>query len=512
MVSGFAILENHYYDSVFLMWVNKRLSEKDGVQETAVLMGTEYNKGFLSEIGITDPQIADANPNDLIVAVIAETKEIVTGTLNDLDNLLQGESQDSSVTRLQTLDDGLSQKPDANLAVISVPGEYAAREARKALESGLNVFLFSDNVSLEAELEMKKMGAEKGLLVMGPDCGTSLIGGIGIGFANNVRGGKIGVVGASGTGLQEFTCQIHNAGSGISHAIGTGSYDLADEIGGITTLMAFQSLESDPDTDVIVIISKPPGKKTLNELSQVFENAKKPLIGCFLGIDKTEVLETSKFQCVRTIDDAVSRALGLLGVEVLPEEDRLSDTKRKLVHSEKEKFGPGQKYVRGLFAGGTYCYQSQQVFSDAGIEVYSNASMSKEYQLADPDSSIAHTFVDLGEDYFTVGRPHPMIDGTARRHRILDESQDPQVAVLLLDFILGHNASMDPVGDLLDAIIEAKQVANRRGDHLCVVASICGTEDDMQELNLQKKMLEENEVTVFLSNAKAAKFCVEIVK
>ena len=236
MPSGFVIRKNQYYDSVFLMGISKRISDVPGVQQNAVLMGSETNKGLLTSIGIKDSQIDSAQPSDLIVAVIADTTQVVQDVLGELDDFLKGGIQTASTSNPHTFEEGLAQKANANLAVISVPGEYAAREAHQALEAGLNVFLFSDNVSMEDELALKQFAFEKKLLVMGPDCGTSLIGGVGIGFANAVRRGSIGAIGAAGTGLQEFTSQIHNAGFGISHAIGTGGHDLSDQIGGLTTL------------------------------------------------------------------------------------------------------------------------------------------------------------------------------------------------------------------------------------------------------------------------------------
>src|SRR5574339_39948 len=238
MATGFVVRKNQYYDSVFLMGISKRISDVQGVRQNAVLMGSDTNKGLLSSIGIQDAKIDAAQPNDLIVGIVAESEQVVSNVLEKLDEYLMGGVLVSATSNPHSLEEGLSQKPNANLAVISVPGEYAAHEAHKALESGLNVFLFSDNVPTRDELELKQFAAEKHLLVMGPDCGTAIIGGVGIGFANVVRRGPIGAIGVAGTGLQEFTSQVHNAGSGISHAIGTGGHDLSDQIGGLTTFAA----------------------------------------------------------------------------------------------------------------------------------------------------------------------------------------------------------------------------------------------------------------------------------
>ena len=504
MASGFVIRKNQYYDSVFLMSVNRRISEVKGVQQTAVLMGSPANKKLLLDIGIQDDQINHAQPNDLIVAVNAESAVIVENVLGRLDEWLEAIQENSPSLSVRTLEEGLSQKPEANLAVISVPGEYAAREARKALEAGLNVFLFSDNVSIDDELMLKQFSKEKGLLVMGPDCGTSLIGGKGIGFANAVRKGPIGAIGAAGTGLQEFTSQVHNAGSGISHAIGTGSHDLSGRIKGITTLAALDALEADQQTSVIAIITKPPEANTLAILLERISACKKPVLGCILGIDPGALSGKPNFQPARTIDEAARLALALSNGQPVSPPASLSPEVLAVIQEEKKGRAPEQKYLRGILAGGTFCTQSQQILGEAGFSIHSNSPIDSKNRLEHPDRSIEHTIVDMGDDFYMVGKPHPMIDGTMRRYRILNESRDPQVAVLYLDFILGYNASMDPAGELLDAILEAKRLSKQRGGHLTVVASVCGTEDDPQVLGLQVKLLEEAGVIVFRSNALAS--------
>jgi succinyl-CoA synthetase alpha subunit len=512
MATGFVIRKNQFYDSVFLMGISKRISDIQGVQQNAVLMGSDTNKGLLSSIGIHDTQIDGAQPNDLIVGIVADTEQVITGVLEELDKYLLGGVPVSATSNPHSLEEGLAQKPNANLAVVSVPGEYAAREARKALEAGLNVFLFSDNVSIEDELDLKKFAAEKSLLVMGPDCGTSLIGGVGIGFANVVRKGSIGVIGAAGTGVQEFTSQVHNAGFGISHAIGTGGHDLSDRIEGLTTLAALAALETDPQTKVIAMISKPPGVNTLSRLMERIQTCTKPVIGCFLGMHIESQDQIGIFQSAHTIDEAVRLAINLIDGKHICEETVFSKEETEWMAREKSSWSSEQKYLRGIFAGGTFCYQSQQVFRDAGITVYSNAPLESKYKLEDSNCSRGHTIVDMGADEYTVGKPHPMIDGTLRKQRILAESRDPQTAVLLLDFILGYNASMEPVGELLDAINEAKQVAKSHTRHLTVVASVCGTDGDPQILNMQIKLLMDAGVFVFQSNAKAAAFCAALLK
>jgi len=510
MAIGFVIRKNQYYDSVFLMGVNKRLSDSAGVQQTAVLMGSEKNKELLANIGFHDPLIDSAQPNDLIVAVIAESQLVVDGVLVDLDQALHRMEKSAPSAANRTFEDGLAQKPEANLAVISIPGEYVYREARKIIDAGLNAFIFSSNVDAEDELKLKIAAFEKNLLVMGPDCGTSLIGGIGIGFANAVRRGAVGVIGASGTGLQEFTCQVHNAGSGISHAIGTGTNDVSDAIGGLTTFAALDALEVDNYTNLIVFVSKPPGKQTLTKLVERLRKSQKPVVCCFLGVDDLPS-DSTRLHFVQTIDEAVRWAIHPEDDETLPSEPLFTPEELEWVENERLRWSQEQKYLRGIFAGGTFCYQSQQILRNAGVEVYSNAPLDPKFTLDHPDQSRGHTFVDMGDEYYTLGKPHPMIDGTLRRQRILAECLDPQVAILFLDFILGYNASSDPVGELYDAITKSRQEAVDQGRHLTFVASLCGTEEDPQDLNLQANMLIEQGVYVFNSNARAALFCSQLL-
>ena len=509
MASGFVIRKNQYYDSVFLMTVNRRISEVQGVQQTAVLMGSPANKQLLLDIGIQDAQIEAAQPNDLIVAAIADTQAIVENVLGRLDEWLNAVQESAPASRqVHTLQEGLSILPLANLAVISVPGEYAAREARKALEAGLHVFLFSDNVSIDDELELKQLAKRQGLLVMGPDCGTSLIGGAGIGFANVVRRGTIGVVGAAGTGLQEFTSQVHNAGYGISHAIGTGSHDLSEKIAGLTTLAALEALDADENTRVIAMVSKPPAPGTLERILKRSQTCRKPVIGCFLGVYPGQVEGRANF--ARTIDEAVQLAIAAVGGSPVGTPAGISDGNDEIIAQEMAVRSPEQKYLRGILAGGTFCYQSQQILREAGVRVYSNSPFDPKDKLDHPDRSFEHSIVDMGDDFYMVGKPHPMIDGTMRKRRILKEAEDPEMAVLYLDFILGYNASMDPAGEL-EAIREAKRIARQRGGELSVVASICGTQADPQGLALQEKILREAGALVYSSNALATAACCRLL-
>jgi succinyl-CoA synthetase alpha subunit len=510
MVTGYVIRKNEYHDSVFLMRVAKRLSEQKGVLQAAALMGTEKNKVLLAEIGVRGAEISESIPSDLMIAISADSQEALTSVLEDIDRWLTMDLGSGARYDIRMLDEAVALQPHSNLAVISVPGPYAAREARKALEHGLNVFLFSDNVPLESEISLKAYARERGLIVMGPDCGTAIIGGKGIGFANSVRRGPIGVIGASGTGIQELTTLVHRAGSGISHAIGIGSRDLSDAIGGVSLLSALDALESDSQTEVITILSKPPGPLALSNLMPKILQCHKPMVACFLGLKRGSLSADIRDRTARTLDDAAAKAVQMATGHAPPRFDADSSNLQELVRREQVGKNPEQRYLRGIFAGGTFCFQAQQILQEAGMVAHSNAPLHGNLKLGDPMKSEEHTLLDMGTDDFTVGKPHPMIDSRLRRERILAEGQDRQVAILLLDFLLGFNSSPDPAGELVSAIEEVKGEAKKRGGSLSVVASICGTEGDPQNLPHQVKVLEEAGVNVFPSSAQAALFCARL--
>ncbi len=506
MCTGIVIRKNEYHDSVFLMRTAGRISAQEGIAQALLFMGTEKNKELLATLGFPAGELAPAGPTDLILAVRAQTRPRLAAVLENLDGWLRVEPGRGTVPAARDLDEALIRLPRANLAVISVPGMYAADEAQKALERSLNVFVFSDNVPVERERALKRYASDRGLIVMGPDCGTAIIGGIGIGFANAVRRGPVGVIGASGTGIQEFTTLVHRAGSGISQAIGTGSRDVSDAVGGISLLAALRALATDAATGTIAVVSKPPGPRTLEALLPRVLQSTKPVVLCFLGGTERPVSLTGPHRTAATLDEAaalaVRNATGNLPPDGEPSSAGLAD--RAL--GERKAMHPAQRYVRGLFAGGTFCYQAQQIFRDAGVAAYSNAPIAGNPGLTDPLQSREHSLIDLGADEFTAGRPHPMMDSRLRRERILAEAADPAVAVLLVDFLLGFNAAADPAGELAPAIAEAKGEAERHGRFLSVVASVCGTEEDPQGLDRQVACLEEAGVVVLPSSAQAARF------
>lgn len=521
MVKRLIVRQNRYFDSVFLMQVAHQLAGQPGIHDAFAVMGTDANRKVLAELGYgagaLAAELAAAAPNDLVFALEGE-EAAVQAAASDPDRWLSrgpkaaAPAGSAGEREPRSLEESLTLRPDASVAVISLPGQYAAREARSAIARGLNIFLFSSNVPVEDELAMKRQAREKGLIVMGPDCGTAYIGGAGIGFANAVRRGPIGIVGSTGTGMQEFASLVHQAGSGISHGIGTGSRDLSDAIGGISTMTAIDALERDPGTKVVALLSKPSGVETTELLMRRLADFGKPAVVCMLGARGAAALAPGapapggRARFATTIDEAVMAALEAVGVQspVSLRED--SASMHKAAAAEAARMNPSQRFVRGVFAGGTFCYQSQAILSEAGLLLHSNSPLPGMQELDDPRVSQEHSIVDMGAEIFVEGRPHPMIDATLRKERVAGEGRDPAVALLLLDFILGAISSRNPVGDLLDAIRDAKSSALKRGGHLCVAASVCGTSDDAQDLEAQCRMLRDAGVLVFPSNAQAARF------
>ena len=493
MAKRLRIRKGAYFDSVFLMQVARHIATQSGVRDASAIMGTEPNRRLLENMGYDPQELSAAGPNDLVIAVEGE-EAAISSVLDDLDRWLHRQTAGGDENASFSLEEALARKADTSLVVISVPGEYAAAEARKALTRNLNVFLFSSNVSVEDELSLKRDARARGLIVMGPDCGTALINGAGIGFANAVRRGPIGVVGATGTGMQELTCLVHRAGSGISHGIGTGSRDLSDKIGGLSTLTALDAMEVDDRTKVIVLLSKLPGAETMQRVGERLEGYPKPIVACLLGSAPQSIILLGSggahIRAASTIDQAASLALAAVGVAEPAFLHADANEMRLRAASEAKKMTPAQRYIRGLFAGGTFCYQSQSIIRDGGLIVHSNSPLEGMCELIDPAQSKEHSLLDMGAETFVAGRPHPMIDATLRRERILREGADPEVGLLLLDFVLGAISSADPVGDLLSAISAAKDQARRRDGNLCVAASVCGTEEDEQRLDEQVSRLE----------------------
>lgn len=499
MIVRSRIKPSAYFDSVTLMLVQREVRELPGIAEAGAVMGTDANKELLRDAGLEAPEWAQAKPDDLILVVRAQDEDNAHQALATAEHLLvrRRESVAADVYRPKTLASAVRMLAGANLALISVPGRFAAGVAKDALTAGLHVMLFSDNVPLESEIDLKRLAASRGLLMMGPDCGTAVLSGAALGFANGVRRGSIGVVGAAGTGIQEVSSLIHRGGAGISHAIGTGGRDLNGSVGGMTARQGLAALAADAGTEVIVLISKPPAAEVAQELLAAAKATGKPVVVSFVG---AAVPVHERIHSARSLEEAAQIAVRLVtgaapiwkDVHALPAQ-------------EAGRLAPSQKFIRGLFSGGTLCYEALVLLEQYAGPVYSNTPLDPAYALESALRSRGHTVIDMGSDEFTEGRLHPLIDPGLRHQRLLREAEAPDVAVVLLDVVLGYGAHPDPSRELVPVIQQAKEIARAASRWLSVVASVCGTDLDPQDYDAQVAALVEAGVVVQPSNARAVR-------
>ena len=487
------IRKGFYLDSVALMRISRSIVAMPDIEEAGLMIGTPANKQILREAGVLNAIGEGAAPGDLIIAVRAKTEAAAKACLVEAASLLDAPRRTSAgaAWRPRTLRAAKAQMPDLSVALISVPGAFAAAEALKAIRAGLDVMIFSDNVPVEQEVELKQEARTLGRLVMGPDCGTAIIGGVPLAFANVVPRGDIGIIGASGTGIQEISCLIARAGRGVSHAIGTGGRDLKADVGGITTLMALDLLDADPATNHIVIVSKPPAVEVAKAVLARVAKSAKPFTICFLGGDGKGMPGNAK--AAVTLKQAAEVAVGkpLAGESIAP---RPKPAGRK-----------GAKVLRGLYSGGTLCAEAQIVLQGQQLAVTSNVPVPGANILG--NLSAAHSLIDLGDDEFTRGRPHPMIEPVVRDAPLIEALADKNVAVILMDIVLGYGGHADPAGHL------AKVLASHgvKGGP-AIIASVTGTSGDPQGLAGQTAALIAAGVVVCPSNADAAQLAAEIVK
>ncbi len=495
------IRRGSYYDSVVLMQLQRALATQPGVLEAGVVMGTPANKALLAQSELLSTEAEAATADDLIIVLRGADSASLVDALASVDTLLRSRRAPgvSDDYRPKTLATAARLLPDAHWVLISTPGRYAAAVAREALALDKNVFLYSDNVSLADEVALKRSAAERGLLVMGPDCGTAIVNGVGLGFANRVRRGSIGLVGASGTGLQLVTARIHQLEGGISHALGTGGRDLSERVGAISARQALDLLSRDPATRVIVLISKPPAPAVADELLRQARAAGKPVIVNFIGY-KTDEAHQENLYFVKTLDAAAELAVEL--AQILADEEGEID---ELPAEDEDLPGPG-RYLRGLFSGGTLAYEALLLLQDFLPAVYSNVPLDPRFKLEQATVSSEHTIMDLGEDEFTVGRLHPMLDNELRNKRLQQEAADPETALILLDVVLGDGAHPDPASELAPVIAEALNQAEEAGRDLIVVAVVVGTDQDPQGLAQQIEQLAEAGAQVELSNEVAIRW------
>ncbi|HWI51593.1 MAG TPA: acyl-CoA synthetase FdrA [Symbiobacteriaceae bacterium] len=504
------VKQGSYYDSVSLMQLSSKAAATPGVRAATAMMATPMNLETMAADGLLVDELKGAGPNDLIMVVDAAEAELAESVLAGLNEALNRAPEPNTGSQAVTPRSSAEAKAamsGANIALISVPGTYAAYEAAEALRLGLHVHMFSDNVTVEQEVALKQYAAKRGLLVMGPDCGTAIIGGTPLAFANVVRRGPIGVVGASGTGIQAITVLIDRLGGGIAHAIGTGGRDLKDEVGGIMFLAGLEALETDASTEVIVLVSKPPGKRTMQKVLERLRNCTKPVVVCLLRGGKVAV-ENPLVHPVADLEEAARVAVSLSSGRAIAAltGDEMTNQKAAVIAAG---FAPQQKYLRGLYSGGTLCDETMLVLRDLGVHTYSNIPIEEGYDLENARVSREHTVVDLGDDEFTRGKPHPMIDPSQRAQRLIQEMTDPEVAVIMLDVVLGYGSNADPAGAMAKAMAAGK--AARTGGEVLFIASVCGTEGDPQQAAAQEAILRQAGALVYPSNTAAAKAAAGIL-
>lgn len=467
-----------------LMALSTKVNKLPGVEKAMVGMGTAMNKAVIGDVGLMTPEVEAATTSDMIYAVECETEEICDEALEEIDRLRTEKVSDQSGEKSYRSLDKAVEDSDSSLVIISVPGDYAAVEARKALEKDKNVMIFSDNVAVEDELALKQFAHEKGLLVMGPDCGTAIINNVGLCFANAVNEGSVGVVAASGTGAQELSVQVDALGGGISQLIGVGGRDLSEDIGGIMMIDGMNMLAGDDQTEVIVLLSKPPAASVTKKVLETAKGLGKPVVVCFIG-DEPDA-GSANLSFVNDTLQAAQKALQLIGKAV----DTTTPNYDIDYASIGASFSETQRYIRGVFCGGTICDEVFYVLKASVDNVVSNVARDPSDQLPVGAASHDHSLLDLGSDEFTSGRPHPMIDPSGRNARLVEEANDPETAVILLDFVLGFGSHKDPVGAATESIQEAFADAKSAGRSLSIVAYVLGTDRDPQGKQQQIDQLE----------------------
>lgn len=474
-----------YRDSVALMALASQVERRDGVHRVGAVMATPANLGILERSGML-PDDLTAAPDDLVIVVRAADEEALAAALDEAEAGLTTVEQAGgprAEVRPATVAEGLAVDPDLTLAAISTPGTHAPVVAEQALRRGLHVFCFSDNVPVDDEVRLKQLAVERGLLLMGPDCGTAVIDGVPLGFANVTRPGPVAVVAASGTGAQEVACLLDGAGVGLSQLVGVGGRDLSAQVGGLMTHHALDLVTADPATEVVLVVSKPPSPGVADRLLERLAGLGKPAVACLLGAEDDGDLPAAGASAgvlVRgTLEGGAMAAAALAGHPfTVTDQPVIAD-------------GPLPDGVLGLYTGGTLASEAQVILSRAGVRA---------------------EIVDLGADEYTAGRPHPMIDPSTRAEAVAEAGRRADVGVLLVDLVLGHGSAADPATPVAEAVRTAVDAARADGRHLMVLGSVTGTASDPQPIDRQREILTAAGVHVLATNAAAARAAAALVR
>jgi succinyl-CoA synthetase alpha subunit len=511
--SGFVSLvnvvkRNLFRDSIQLMRLSEDVKKLDGVDDAVVSMGTDTNRRLLKDLGLLGNESRSAGDGDLIIAVRVSGGFNVGDVMARVEQLVMAPPAPSGGTRTKvfhSVESALEAARGANLAIVSLPGKQAFEPTMELLKRRVNVHLFSDHVPLEQELKLKQYASTRGLLVMGPGAGTSIINGVGLGFANSVRRGDVGIVASAGTGIQEVSIMLDRIGLGVSAALGVGGTDVSEQVGGLMMKDCLRLLDNDRGTRMIMIVAKTPKAKVISEVMEHVERkTSKPVVACFLGLDPPRTTD-GRVTYAKTLHSAVHSTARASGREYKKQFDAniSTDFERlsKAAGGLRAGLGATRKFARGLYSGGTLAHETLLIFRELTGGAYSNTPLSDEFKLADPNVSRGNSVVDLGDESFTAGRAHPMIDPTLRKLRIAQEARDPRVALLLLDVVLGYGSSPDPGGALAGVIEDAVRGSGKGMRGPAVMAHVCGTETDPQSLSAQSERLSSAGALLFSSNA-----------
>jgi len=517
------VKENYYRDSLNLLKISDILKRGSGVIEAVVIMGTKTNKDVLVKLGFPSSKVNQATDSDLIVAIRGENSLSVDSALRNLAKLLdsdaRSENGSSSSKKVTDLDSALISMSNANLALISIPGEYVKDLSLKLTDTGIHQQIFSDHVPLDDELTIKEYGARKGVLILGPGAGTSIINGKGIGFSNVLHSGPVGIIAAAGTGLQEVSSLLEQCEIGVKYGLGVGGNDPKEKIGGLMMLESLKMLEDITDIEIMMIVSKPPSLRVKKSIiDYILKHGKKMYVLAFIGGGNDSSIPNSHKPKIVQVNTLAAAVFAVAKLTSEPKSkislERLHlkpETLHKSVTGEWKKLERRQKYIRALYTGGTFAYEAQVILNGILTGLYSNAPTGRTIKLHSSSKSKKHSILDLGEEEFTHGRAHPMIDPTIRRLRLVEESHDPEVGVIIMDFVLGYGSNPDPVGALLQEIELAKETAQKSRRYLSIVAHVCGTKGDPQGYEKSIRNLESAGVLVFPTNALAAVASAHII-
>ncbi|MBR3742893.1 MAG: FdrA family protein [Clostridia bacterium] len=502
------IEHDRYADSLEILFAATVLNDQPGISQGYIGMAGDSFRETIREAGLEAAALENASASDLVLLAKAESEAAFEDAVQETLKAMTPVASASREKSFLTLNSAVQAHPEINMCHIAVPGEYALSEVKKALNMGLHCTVFSNNVPLSDEREMKLLAREKGLLCMGPDCGVANINGAALVLSSITNRGPFGIVGASGCGIQHVGAILHEAGSGASQIIGTGGNDLKDQVGGLMMEMGIAALEADEETKYIAIVSRKPGDAVLEKLLGWISACKKPVVALLMGCDR-ETVEATGAIWAENLDDCGQKCLRLIGKEYpLPSQDDLQSIAEKAA----KKLAPQQKYLTALYSGGTYMDEAMRAAAPLVGPVYSNSPTKPEWTIQAGQIGHENTFMDYGEEEFTVGRAHPIIDLSVRKNALGEIAAQPETAVVLLDLILTPPGHPDPAEAMLEEIRPLQQKACAEGRELIFVASVLGTDADLQNVTLQRKKLEDAGVLVCKTNNRAAMLAGLIIR